>query len=243
MIADVRYRANIEGETARHPDANLERLINESWQEFREVISDAGYPYYLKAKSGTLTAGPMTPDASVPTLQAAFGTLPLPADCLRVYAVDVEIDGKMVELEPLAFERRNAYQLNATKIGRPQGFYPYDMGQESTTTVTAGALAIIPASDSAYRYTLWYLPVWTDISTTSVFNGLASGEQWVIWDVCVKVTARDNDRQNIFQIAMAERAREQERLTTMATAQRAGPRRVHDTRTQRIRKNYDPRLP
>ncbi len=244
LIADVRYRANIEGETARHPDANIQRLLNESWQELRELVSDAGYPYYLKAKSGTLTAGAMTPDsASDPALKAAFGTLPLPTDCLRVYGVDIEIDGGMVELEPLAFERRNAYQVGSTRAGRPIGFYPYDMGQESTTTVTAGALAIMPAPDTTYKYTLWYLPIWTDISTTSVFNGFASAEQWVIWDTVLKICARDNDRAGTAAVAAGERTREAERLKTMATAQRAGPRRVHDSRSRRLRKNYDPRLP
>jgi hypothetical protein len=239
LIADVRYRANIEGETARHSDANIQRLINESWQELRELISDAGYPYYLKAKSGALTPGPVVPDAaSDPNLTAGFGTLPLPTDCLRVYGVDLEIDGVLVELEPLAFERRNAYQVNGSRVGRPIAFYPYNMGQEATTTVAAGALAILPAPESNYKYTLWYLPVWTDIATTSVFNGFASAEQWVIWDVCVKVTARDNDRQAIFAIAQAERAREAERIQTMATAQRAGPRRVHDTRSRRMRRNF-----
>lgn len=247
LIADVRYRANIEGETARHPDANLQRLINESWQELREMISDAGYPFFLKAKSGTLVAGPMTPDAtSDPALKAAFGTLPLPADCLRVYGVDLEIDGGMVELEPLAFERRNAYQIGSTRAGRPVGFYPYDMGQEVTsapTTVAAGALALFPAPDTTYKYTLWYLPVWTDISTSSVFNGFASAEQWVIWDVVLKICARDNDRQGTAAIAAGERSREADRLKTMATAQRAGPRRVHDVRSRRMRRNFDPRLP
>ncbi len=239
MIADVRYRANIEGETARHPDANLQRLINESWQELRELVSDAGYPFYLKAKSGTLTVGAMTPDAvSDATMKAGFGTLPLPADCLRVYGVDLQIDGALVELEPLAFERRNAYQSGSTREGKPIGFYPYDMGVESTTSVTAGSLAIMPAPNSAYKYTLWYLPVWTDISSTSVFNGFSGWEQWVIWDVTVKVTARDNDRQKIFEIAQIERGREQARLLSSATAQKAGPRRIHDVRSRRQRRNY-----
>lgn len=243
MIADVRYRCNLEAEVARHPDANIQRLINESWQAVREIVSEVS-PYYLKAKSGTLTAGAVIPDASGnATLTAAFGKLDLPADCVRVYGLDLEVGGQLIELEPLPFEARNDYQSVSQRTNVPEAFFVYNMGAESTTTVTAGALALFPAPNIAYPYTLWYLPIWADISTTSVFDAFSGLEQWVLWDVCAKTCARDNDRQGTYGIAVQERMVAEARIKSASKTQRAGPLRVQDTRGRRANRRfrrYDP---
>lgn len=239
MVADLRFIANIENELVRHPDANLQRLINESWQELRELVSDGGFPFFLKAKSGAVTAGAMVPDAaSDPNLKAAFGTIPLPTEALRVYAIDLEVDGQLMELDPLPFSARNDYQDGTSRTGTPAGFFIYDMGQENSTGTNAGAIAIMPAPESAFKYTLWYLPVWTDITTgANAFNSFSSFEQWVLWNCAVKIASRDNDRQGSYAIAVAERERERKRIETAARAQRTGPLRVQDTRARREKRN------
>lgn len=220
LAADVRYLADIEGATARHPDANIYRLINESWQSLRELCTANGHRLYLTSATGNLVAGA--------TSGASFGTLDLPASCVRVFALDVvDSSGRRHTLDPIDFSQRNEFfdVSNLPSTGLPRAFHIYNVGTESTTTVTQGKLALLPAPDSTYAYTLWYLPAWTDLTNTShVFNGVAGWEEWVLWDVVLKICARDNDMQATAQIATQERAKaEQQILAAANNVQRAGP--------------------
>ena len=234
LVARVRYQADVEGLTSRHPDSDIRQLINDSWQTLRELVTEHGSPLFLKATSGTMTAGAIVPDASgAPNLEAGFGTINLPADCLRVHGVDVEVNGQLLPLEPLPFNSRDDWQdwWGNNRTDAPFGFVVYDIGQESTTTVAAGKIALLPAPDEPYSYTIWYLPHWVDISTDShVFNVYAGWEQWLIWDVVIKIAGRDNDSRNTYQIAMTERQRNQDRLLASARVQRSGVRTVQDSR-------------
>lgn len=220
LAADVRYLADIEGATARHPDANLYRLINESWQSLRELCTANGHRLYLTSTTGTLTAGA--------TSGASFGSLPLPASCVRVFALDVvDSNGDRHSLDPIDFSQRNEFQdiWNGPSTGLPRFFHIYNIGTEATTTVTQGTLALLPAPDAEYSYTLWYLPSWTDLTNTShVFNGVAGWEEWVLWDVVLKICARDNDMQATAAIATQERGKAEQQILAAANhVQRAGP--------------------
>ena len=153
MVARVRYQADVEGLTSRHPDSDIRQLINDSWQTLRELVTEHGSPLFLKATSGTMTAGAIVPDASGgPNLEAGFGTINLPADCLRVHGVDVEVNGQLLPLEPLPFNSRDDWQdwWGNNRTDAPFGFVVYDIGQESTTTVAAGKIALLPAHLSDY---------------------------------------------------------------------------------------------
>lgn len=246
MVADVRYRADVQDNDARHPLANVRRLINESWQTLRELLSDQGYPHFLKAKSGTVTVGEIVPDAvGNPSLTAAFGTIDFPDDAIRIYALHVQLNGRIVALEPVSFQGLQDYQCtffdSGNRRGDPYGFFPYNVGTESSASVTAGKIAIVPAPDAAIGYTVWYLPIWVDLATGAhVFNSLAGFEQWVIWDCVIKISARDNDAKAMYAIAVEERRSEFERILKAADRlQRAGPRRIEDTRGRRRRYRLD----
>lgn len=233
LRGDLLYLADIPSGSTRHPTANLNRILNTSWQKMRAMVSEM-CGIYLKPASGTLTAGLTSP--------YAFGTLSLPDDLASLYAFDVTVaanDIRTVDVVP--FSERNEYQSRfGASLGIPEVCHIYNVGTESTTTVTVGKLAIFPAPIQAFAYTLWYLPVWVDIadanSATYVFDGLDGWEDWVLQDAVCMIAERDNDMAATYQIAQLERAKAEDRIrTSAARIQRVGPTgRVDVARRQRI---------
>lgn len=227
MIADVRWRADIEAMTTRHTDEKIARQLNQSIQALRVKVSDAGGGLYLKPTTPTtMTAGALA--------GYAFGTVPHPADAVGIYGIDVTAaSGDIRSLEPGSWSERNAYQ---DRYGNAQGFpvlyVPYNIGAESTTSVTAGKIALFPAPDAAYTYSIWYLPTWVDIAytnTTYVFDGYSGWEEWPVWDTVIKIAARDADMQNVAAIANGERQRVwDEVVLPSCRIQKSGPKQRID---------------
>lgn len=208
MRARVRKEADAgpDTTTGRHTNAEINSMINRSWQDLRAfVCANCGglAEAYLKATTPTtMTAGMLA--------GYSFGTIPLPADCVEVHGIDLLVSGTdMRSLEPVSWKDRNLYRDRwGNGTGIPLGFSIYNIGVESTTTVTAGVIAILPAPDKAYTYSIWYIPKWTDLTDdTHVFDGVAGWENWVVWDCVIKIAAPDNDMQNCYQIAAGERER------------------------------------
>lgn len=232
LVSDIRYQADIEGQTDRHSDSQLKRLVNESFQELKELLSDKGYPFFLKAESGQMTSGEFTPDSSETTIQAAFGTIDFPADAMRIYGVDITYQGRRIGLEPVDFTQRNDIQdVNGSlSNARPKGFYVYNIGAGSGTSTDTGKIALMPAPQSTYDYTIYYLPYHVDITTdTHVFHVIAGMDTWVKWDVVIKVWQRDQDTQPA--VALQERERQMQRIIRIANGLvRAGPKKMVDSR-------------
>jgi len=217
----------IESETDLVSNTILNEWINESIQDFRIELSNADVEYHLTNTSGTLTTGVVS--------GTAHGSLPLPDSAFAVYALDLTVDGQIVNVPPMSFADRNDHQSGTTKTGVPAGFHITSVGQESTTTVGNGTILLSPAPDAAYPYRLYYLPVWVDLSDdTHVFNTIGGGDRWVVWDVCVKVACRTNDAKKQEAIATRERELAMVRIVkTIKRMNRAGPVRRRDSRAER----------
>jgi hypothetical protein len=227
MRTKVRERCMIESEVDLVSNTLLNDWINESWQDLRLELSNNDIEFFMTTASGTLTAGVVT--------GTAHGSMPLPSDAHAIYGLDLVVDGQVIDVDPISFQQRNDGQCGTTKTGVPVGFHITNIGQESTTSVGTGTIILSPAPDIAYAYRLWYLPAWVDItSDTHVFNGIAGCEQWVIWDVCVKVAIRTNDSKNQEAGALRERDRVMARtVRTIKKMNRAGPTRRRDSRAER----------
>lgn len=223
----VRGRCMIESELDLFSNTLLDGWINESWQTLRLLLSNEDVEYYMTVATGTLTVGVVS--------GMAHGSLPLPNDAYAVYGLDLTVAGQVISVPPMSFQQRNDFQCGTTKTGVPSGFHVTNVGAESTTTVGTGTIILSPAPDAAYAYRLWYLPAWVDITDdTHVFNGIAGSEQWVIWDVAVKVAGRINDSKN--QEATALRERDIAFRTIVKSIKRmnrAGPVRRRDSRAER----------
>jgi hypothetical protein len=228
--ARVRKRCFIEAETDLFPDALLDEWINESIQDFRVELSNSEVEFHLTPITGTLTAGVVS--------GMAHGSVPLPDDAHAVYGLQLTVDSQIVNVLPMSFADRNDYQSGTSKTGIPLGYHVTNIGTESnsaTPAVNDGTIILSPAPDSAYPYTLWYLPAWEDlVDDGDMFNTIAGGDVWVIWDVCIKVAHRIDDSKNQERIATRERELAMKRtLKSLKRVNRSGPVQRRDTRSER----------
>lgn len=178
LRSDIRQQADAISSTSRHPDTALNRLINQAIQRFRERLCAEGASHYLTSTTGSLAVGATSP--------YPFGTLDLSAvspSVVRTAYVDVTVNGEIHALLHVPFSARNDYG-GPTRKKIPQAWAHYGTRK----------LAILPPSDSAYVYVVWYLPVLADLANDAdTYDGVAGWEDYVTWDVVTRLTVRDTD--------------------------------------------------
>lgn len=223
---------NPEATTGRYPTVDVNREINAGWKRAREIAcinKGDGHQLYLKSTGllsmtiGTINAG------------AAFGSIPLPADCVSVYGVDVLYGtNEIVSLEATSWSQRNLYIGPLGTVVPPRAFCVYNIGTEAAAAVTAGSIAIMPAPDRAYQYQVWYTPTWVDRTLdTDVFDGINGHHEWAIMDAVVHLVMGDNDMQACMARAAAERDKAEILLSHRANqTQRVGAGRRRDVASQ-----------
>lgn len=226
LRARIRLEADLgsDATSGRYPNVNIDNEINSSVQAMRELVSSPNRKLYLKPTAfTTMTVGPLA--------GYRFGTVPLPVDAVQVYSIEIQLStAENATIYAGDFAERNEYSnVYGGPNGTPESFELYNIGAESGASVTPGVIAIFPAPDRAYQYSIWYLPNWTDIATgaggdTSVINGYAGFDDYVVWDCVSKFCIGDADRQQVY--AMAEDQKKQalaRMLVTVSHTQRAGP--------------------
>jgi hypothetical protein len=57
LRTQVRKRADVEGETVRHTNAEINGYINLAWNELYELVADTNEDYYSSQATLTTTAG------------------------------------------------------------------------------------------------------------------------------------------------------------------------------------------
>lgn len=210
--------------TGRYPSANIDAEINSSTQAMRELVSAPNRKLYLKPSAfAAMTVGPLS--------GYRFGTVPLPADAVQVFSLEIQISSQENRtIYAGNFADRNEFSsIYGGSNGVPEMFELYNIGVEAGASVTAGSIAIMPAPDKPYQYSIWYLPKWTDIATGAgndgnVIDGYAGFDDWIMWNVVATMVVDDNDRQAVYQMAVAERQKAETRmLETASHTQRAGP--------------------
>lgn len=226
ILTDIRWQSDQLGATLRHDDPSLTRAINQSIQRWREWVCEQGSPLYLTPHSGTLTVGPTAP--------YAFGTLDFSAwtpTALHIYQLEVTVNGQILDVPQLPFEQRNQYQgvFGPTPTGStqsiPVGFFRYN-----------SILGIVPPPQSAYPYTAWYMGLFTDLSAPSdTFDGIAGWEEWLNWDVLIKILVRDRD-QEAYSTATTERDRLQADFEQRLRSDRPSVVKRYDLRGMRNRR-------
>ena len=174
------------GASGRYTPTILTRYLNQSVQRFRERISNEGMTHYLVSTTGTVTSGATSP--------YAFKSLDISAaapNVVRVYGVDLTVNGIVKTLAHRPFQERNDYGAPSI-TGEPMAWAMYQ-----TTSI-----ALMPAPGQSYSYTVWYLPLLADmVADGDTFDGVAGWEQWIVWDVVCQLIARDT-----YQSAYAQAA-------------------------------------
>ena len=220
----VRWQADIEEAELRHTSEKVRHAINQSIQRFREKISDNGSPYFLTSHSGQIPAGAAK---DINGQEFAWGALDITGiqpGVVRIYGLDLSLNSINFELKAVTFKERNNYQTRYTLQQVPIAFFNYNENM----------LGIVPVPDKGYTYTLWYLPelpILMDDGDT--FNpGVPGAEEWVVWDVLIKLLTRDN-YPRLLNVAQATRDDLWRDIIHRANKhQRSGPATRLDTRGQ-----------
>ncbi len=166
----------VVGASGRYTSTILTRYLNQSVMRFRERVSNEGMTHYLVSTTGTVTSGATSP--------YSFKQLDLSAvspAIVRVYGVDLTVNNIVKTLAHRPFQERNDYGAPGI-TGEPACWAMYQ-----TTSI-----ALMPAPNQSYSYTVWYLPLLADMSADGdTFDGVAGWEQWIVWDVVCQLIARD----------------------------------------------------
>lgn len=189
LRTDIRNQADIVGESARHSDTLLLRLINQSIQYFRRKLSIEGAQHYLTNAAGLLGSGTTSPFPFYVLNISAFNP-----GVVRVFGVDITVQSSVYSLTHVPFTSRNDYG-NTNTTGTPVAW----------TILQTAKLAILPASDQPYPYNVWYLPVLADLEEDAdEFDGVEGWEEFIVWDVTTKLIMRDQ-YPAAFQMAVEKR--------------------------------------
>jgi hypothetical protein len=230
LEAMCRWQSDQEEAELRHSSADLRRVINQSIQRFRERISDNGHPYYLTSFSSQLTPGNAT---DVNGQKLAWGVVDLQSvnpEVVRIYGFDITVNAVNEELDAVEFRERNHYQFGNNENTIPVAFFGYNETK----------IGVLPPPDKGYPFTLWYLPKLEELlEDNDEFNpGLPGAEEWIVWDVMVKLLSRDNYPR---LIAFAQAERDMLMVDILARAskhQRTGPPKRIDSRGRTRNKRW-----
>lgn len=226
LRSDLDLLADVQGFTARHTDASKNRYINQAIQRFREKLSIEGIGHFLQPATVTLTAG-----ATAPYPFATVDLVALSPQVVRVFAVHVTVDNRVIPLEGVEWNEITRYQspLSGVAPGVPVAF------ASQTTT----KLAIMPPPNAAYTAVVWYLPLLPDlVGDSDTFDGVAGWEDWVVYEAAIPLANRDRDQAQIASIG-AERDRHwAEIIRSAGRVNRASTTRRRDTVLERKTRQY-----
>ena len=149
LIADVRFLGDLEGLTARHPDADVAKRLNASIRALRAFITTSGLPYFLTSTTSTTLAGTQVTGET-------YSEVPFPPTAVQIHGIDVESSaglGDWRPLQPISWvQRRNAGGVYPARFGVPTQFAVRSIPQgDGTPGTTAGAIAIFPAAAAIPR--------------------------------------------------------------------------------------------
>ncbi len=188
----VRKRADVEGETVRHTNAEINGYINEAWNELYEELAGTNEEYFSTTYSFTTTPG-----TALYTLPAAF---------FYLRTASVNQNGWRYEITRLDLNELDEQEnFGVSYTGSPIGY-----------TILGDNLELVPTPTAAFTVTIRYVPLPTDFSADGDTQNFRAGwEEFVIWEAAAKVIAVDGrdhtvarteaDRQRARIIASAQK--------------------------------------
>lgn len=234
LMLEVRETANIDGMIDKWTDLKVYRRIDSAYSAFRELLSDHGHPYYVSLVELT------TAVASSPT--SLEFDLTLPTDCLRVYYIDLILNGRFHELERFEPAERNNYDRR--RLGCPQAFR---VGYaESEGTGDDGAISrdvrLLPRPDQAYTVQVCYLPYHATLATapeqspvTENVDGFQGWERWIICKAALIILASEGDTEQYVLIERELKSITDTIIEKRSKRDRTGPKKIRSPRGRRRR--------
>lgn len=221
LRAEVRYLGDVESLTARHPDADLTRRVNQAIRAYRALVTTNGLPYFIEQTAAATLTGTLVSGEQ-------YSEVDFPADAEQILGVDVSsatTSDDWYSLQPVTWQaRRNPRWYGQ---GAPRFFAIRRVPQTNPSdldAVLAGKLAIFPGA-TAGAYKVSYLTPHVDLAADAdLFVALPEACDWVVWSVVQDLAARDDDQRETYQIAAQKKAEAEARLLSSASrVQSAGP--------------------
>jgi hypothetical protein len=232
LVADIRWQADIEGQTYRYTVAQLERLANESIRRLRRELFALGSKTVLKtieAAHGGSTGATSGWPGTILDLSSATGNALAGVKNLRV-----SVNSKWLNVPEHPVEGVTDWQLpyhGVAATGAPEAYALVGLDAESAASAMTGSelqILVLPALDQAYTFQLTYLPEWPELTTalgnnTYQIHNDVPGLDWVLWDCVERIKVRDKLSDEA-QIAAGKRLEEWEKIKTQQRRlSRAGP--------------------
>lgn len=169
LLASLRYLADLEGQTARHPDLDLTRELNQSICDYRREHPE----WYATQVTGTTTSG-----SNVLTYATGWDTV----DSILRLAVTLPDQTTQV-LYPYESRERFDFTVPFWNSSGWPAFYAREGSQ----------VIVIPTPAGAYAWAAMILAQPTDlVNGSDVFDPVrAGGEQVVLYDTAVRIATRD----------------------------------------------------
>lgn len=218
LIDDAMARADVEGETARHPRAGVLRYVNQGYAELRDLLIEArGASYYRVS----------TPWSFTTTADTYYYSGSFPALFMRLISVRVDDDGR----EGIMLEQMQPLQeARLLDEACPAETWPthYDLRPLG--------ISLYPRHAAGLTVTVEYIAATTDVtdSSSSYVDGVDGWEEYIVAFAARCIAFKDEEYQ-LAGALLQEMERMAARIKKMAPHRDAfRPRRVQDVRGVRM---------
>jgi len=219
MRTRVRYAADIEGDTERFPDAQLNTLINDAAKEVWEEITGWN-PEYFATSSDTVTV-------------AGTPTVTVPATALDVLGVAVQ---------------HNSSSWIWCDRGTLAEIYDYNTDDWWRAGPTAPRYVLIgqtihfyPTPSAATPVRVHFVPVCTTLADGPPavdFDGVNGWDQAIVYKAALACMAQDTDVEAV-QIIAAQLSQQMTRIERLVLPRDlSGPAKVSQVRKRRTRRAF-----
>lgn len=202
----VIWEAGIDGKTgsnARHVTARLYDLINRQYKQLRSLVTHNGEDFFRLTTAAVAIPGRLAGEDYIP--------VPWPTTASEVIAVDVQFSDGWHELTPSSRRQWRVFP-GMNRLESPGEWSVASMPQPSTTTTTAGVIALWPPT-LAGSYSIAYVPHWVPLTDpTHVFVLFPHWEEWLLTSCAMVITQRDNNKRNMYDAARDRKAEAQAQI-------------------------------
>ena len=229
--ADIRYRYDVEGFTARHPQANLFTLINDAYRTLRERLTSEGSSVFLSIQEATVTGIGRTSGYPGTLLQAhAFESFTL------VNGVNVQEGSSWRPLNHISLSDALNRDDGST-TGIPDSWCLAGVSCEGTTgasPLTQGVrIVVCPSLDTYRNFQVFGLELWTDLTgATDRFATDIGFHEYIMAAVGVDLATRDDDAK-LYGARIQERERVYQDIKKRSKNRDPAPTRRVDVRRRR----------
>lgn len=185
LSLEVRQRADMVN-SSFVTDAEVTRVINQSWARMYDMLLAAGEDYYLKYVD---VSTPLGGYYDLPSYTASTGGAA--SDVYQIRGVDANYSGNItVNVPRFNWEERNLY-LAAPALTPYYPIVAYRFVQNPNTG--ADSIQIIPnVSTGVTNLRVWYYPNPKElVDPTDTIDGRSGWEEWVVVDAAIKLLTKE----------------------------------------------------